>query len=228
MLFAADGYRWNGRAHDRRTEVVELAQALPSLKAVVHVPNLGLEPSDDHVTWDQATRSAAAPTYERLPFSAPLWVLFSSGTTGKPKGIVHGHGGVLLEHLKTLGLHIDAGPQSSLFWYTTTNWMMWNFVVSGLLVGAPIVLYDGSPVHPGPARLWRIAAEENVAILGVSPGYLLGSAQADLWPGRDLDLSALRTIGATGAPVSEASYHGCASASAIGSNWSPPLAAPTW
>lgn len=148
----------------------------------------------------------AAPRFDRVAFDHPLWVLFSSGTTGLPKGIVHGHGGVVLEHLKMLGLHLDAGPQRPLFWYTTTNWMMWNIVAAGLLVGAPVVLYDGSPSHPGPDRLWRIAADERVAMLGVSPGYLLAGAQADLQPGRDLDLSALRVIGVTGAPVSPASY----------------------
>jgi acetoacetyl-CoA synthetase len=120
---------------------------------------------------------------------------------------VHGHGGVLLEHYKLLGLHLDAGPDSPVFWYTTTNWIMWNIVASGLLVGAPIVLYDGSPGYPDAERLWQIAANQQVAMLGVSPGYLLACAKAGLRPGRDLDLGRLRILGSTGSPLTAASYH---------------------
>ncbi|MFE6365688.1 acetoacetate--CoA ligase [Streptomyces sp. NPDC057806] len=209
VLFTADGYRWNGRHHDRRTQNAELRAALPSVRVTVRVPHLGLPVSaeDDTVLWEDALAHPAECVFERVPFDAPLWVLFSSGTTGTPKGIVHGHGGVLLDHHKLLGLHLDLGPGDRFLWYTTTNWMMWNMVVSGLLVGATPVLYDGSPTHPGPRRLWDLAAEHRTSVLGVSPGYLQASAKAGLEPGRDLDLSALRTLGSTGAPLPAQSYH---------------------
>ncbi|MFB6770702.1 acetoacetate--CoA ligase [Streptomyces sp. NPDC056337] len=209
VLVASDGYRWNGRVHDRRTEVAELRKALPTLRATVHVDHLGLPfPAEPGTTsWQRATAEPTEPVFEQLPFDAPLWVLFSSGTTGTPKGIVHGHGGVLLDHCKLLGLHLDLDVGDRFLWYTNTNWMMWNLVVSGLLLGATPILYDGSPTHPGPDRLWALAAEHRATVLGVSPGYLQSCAKARLEPGRDLDLSALRVLGSTGAPLPAQPYH---------------------
>ncbi|MFJ3589530.1 acetoacetate--CoA ligase [Streptomyces sp. NPDC090231] len=209
ILFAADGYRWNGKEHDRRIESDALRAALPTVRHTVRVPCLGLPVGDDaHVSdWAEVTGGSEEPVFEQLPFDAPLWVLFSSGTTGTPKGIVHGHGGVLLDHHRLLGLQLDLRPGDRFFWYTTTNWMMWNLVVSGLLIGATVVLYDGSPTYPEPGRLWDVAAEHRAAVLGVSPGYLLASAKAGLEPGRDLDLSALRSLGCTGAPLPAQPYY---------------------
>ncbi|WP_420309185.1 acetoacetate--CoA ligase [Streptomyces sp. YS-B37] len=207
VLFAADGYRWNGKAHDRRSEADELCALLPSLRHVVRLPVLGLprEPGDD-APWETVSGGADEPVFARLPFDAPLWVLFSSGTTGVPKGIVHGHGGVLLDHHRLLGLQLDLRPGERFLWYTTPNWMMWNIVVSALLLGGTIVLYDGSPVHPDPGRLWQLAAEHRAVLLGVSPGYLHGSTRAGIEPGREYDLSSLKVLGSTGAPLTAQPY----------------------
>jgi acetoacetyl-CoA synthetase len=147
------------------------------------------------------------PEFVEVPFDHPLWVLYSSGTTGLPKAIMHGHGGIVLEHLKALGLHQDLGPGDVFFWYTTTGWMMWNYLAGGLLAGATVVLYDGSATYPGTDALWRLAAQTGVTYFGTGAPYLLACAKAGLAPGRELDLSALRGIGSTGSPLPPEGFH---------------------
>jgi acetoacetyl-CoA synthetase len=207
ILVAADGYRFNGVVHDRRNAVRTLREALPTLRATLIVDHVGLPwPGDDTtVSWVEATSRAEEACCEPVPFDHPLWIVFSSGTTGRPKGIVHGHGGVLLEHLKTAALQFDLGRDDRLSWYTTTNWMMWNLVVSGLLTGAAVCTFDGSPLYPTPNFLWELAARHRITHFGTSPQYLLACAKMGVEPA-DYGLSALRVIGSTGSPLPAAAY----------------------
>jgi acetoacetyl-CoA synthetase len=210
VLIAVDGYLYGGRRFDIRSTVDALRGQLPSLRATVLVPYL-----DSHATleatvpWDDllAAHADAELEFEAVDFDHPLWVLYSSGTTGLPKGIVHGHGGIVLEHLKALALQADLGPDTRFFWYTTTGWMMWNYLISGLLVGSTIVLYDGSPAHPDLGALWRLAAEERVSYFGTSAPFIQSCRKVGLRPGAELDLTALRAVGSTGAPLPPEGFH---------------------
>ena len=204
VLIAADGYSFGGKRFDRRSAVDELAAAMPSLRTVVRVPVLGLEVAGP--TWDELLAEPGDAAPQRVAFEHPLWVVYSSGTTGLPKGLVHGHGGALLMGLAQQGLQNDTQPGDRLTWYTSTTWIMWNAIVSGLLLGATVVLYDGSPMHPTVDRLWQLAEEQRLTALGASPGYLLACAKADLHPNRDHDLSALRALGVTGSPLPASSF----------------------
>ncbi|MFI6341281.1 acetoacetate--CoA ligase [Streptomyces sp. NPDC050535] len=211
VLIAADGYLFNGTAHDRREAALDLARALPTLKAMVLVDHVGLPGLSSNcpspaVSWEDASTRTEQLTCTPVPFDHPLWVVFSSGTTGLPKGIVHGHGGVLLEHLKALGLQSDLGPGDRLLWYTTTHWMMWNLVVSTLLTGATACTYDGSPAPlTRPDILWELAARHRVTLFGTSPQYLLGMDKFGIDPSVH-DLSAIRAIGCTGSALPASAY----------------------
>ena len=210
VLVAADGYTYGGTTHDRRAATAELAAALPTLTGVLVVDHVGAGvplvrgvPVQD---WAQVLAQPAELEVLDVPFDHPLWVLFSSGTTGKPKGIVHGHGGILLAHLAALGLNLDLGERDTFFWYTTTNWMMWNLNVGGLLVGSAVVLYDGNPAHPGPDVLWEVVERLGVTVFGVSPGFLLACEKAGLEPGSVHDLDGLRTLGVTGSTLHSSAF----------------------
>ncbi|WP_371539339.1 acetoacetate--CoA ligase [Streptomyces sp. NBC_01023] len=201
VLFAVDGYRYGGKSHDRRDTVAELRAELPTLRAVIHVPLLGTPAPDGTLDWSAATSGDAEPVFEQVPFDHPLWVLYSSGTTGLPKAIVQSQGGILAEHLKQLGLHCDLGPGDRFFWYTSTGWMMWNFLVSGLLTGTTIVLYDGSPGFPGTDAQWRIAEATGATLFGTSAAYVMACRKAGVQPARDHDLSRVKCVATTGSPL---------------------------
>ncbi|MFF2524574.1 acetoacetate--CoA ligase [Streptomyces liangshanensis] len=205
VLFAVDGYRYGGKEHDRTETVAELRRELPTLRAVVHVPLLGTPAPEGTLAWsalvEPAPGSTAPPVFEQVPFDHPLWVLYSSGTTGLPKAIVQSQGGILLEHLKQIGLHCDLGPDDRFLWYTSTGWMMWNFLVSGLLTGTTIVLYDGSPGFPAVDAQWRVADRTGATLFGTSAAYVMACRKAGVHPARDHDLSRVRCVATTGSPL---------------------------
>lgn len=205
VLLLVDGYQYAGRWHDRRPTVDKLVEGLPSLTRIVPLP--GSTAAGATLPWDDLVAATDEPHEPvPVPFDHPLWIVYTSGTTGRPKSIVHGHGGIALEHYKLLRYQLGITDSDTFFWFSTTGWVMWNILVGGLIVGAQIVLYDGSPTHPGTDRLWDVASSTATTFLGLSAGFVQAAIAEEHEPAVGRDLRRVHSVGITGSPLPAAGY----------------------